>query len=84
MKVKIIRKVNPVDGSGTFNIYANGEYFRCVTFNVLADKESSYYEEKNRLEAMGWVKLLESVNSLKELESEETVYETPINKEVKN
>ena len=84
MKVKIIRTVNPFNGSGSFDIYGNDAFIRSVSFNTEMPEGSIWHEEKNRLEAMEIAKKLESVNDVKELNIKETVYETPINTEVIN
>ena len=84
MKVKIIRRENPVEKSGSFLIYANDSLFKCVVFKTNVAENDVYHEEINRLEAMDWAAKLETVGSLDELNLETTIYETPINTEVKS
>ena len=84
MKVKIIRRENPVEKSGSFLIYADDSLFKCVTFKTNVAENDVYHEETNRLEAMGWAARLEAVSSFDELSLETTIYETPINTEVKS
>ena len=82
MKVKIIRRENPVEKSGSFNIYADGSLYKCIVFKTNVPENDVYNEEIGRLEAMDWAAKLETVGSLDELNLETTIYETPINTDV--
>ena len=84
MKVKIVREFTPHKGEGFYKIYANDEYYTCCYFKEGVEQYSYMHETKAIDEANRIKSQLEPINSLEELVITETIYETPINTELKS
>jgi hypothetical protein len=76
MKVQIEREVELLTGKGVFTIRANGEVFMCLSFIENKPEDNIYNEARNLKEAMEWAARLEPINSLDELKTKSTIYES--------
>jgi len=74
IQVTVIKKM-PLKELPCFEVRTNGTITACFSFQIGANEESIYNEEKNRLAAMDLAKAIEAGSCYKE----EVIYQTPAN-----